>query len=868
LSSWAKFWAVDFHVHTPGSADAKPENYGTPDDIVDAALAADLDAIVITDHNTASWVDAVREAAKLTTLTVIPGVEISTAEGHLLALWEVDTPVSKINDLLVKLGIDSDDQGKLDVATEVGFADAAKKVAASGGLAIAAHIDKPRGLLSTLPVKAHLRKTLLAEELVAVEVVNLDRRQEVLTAVADARLIAFIQGSDTWDQAKSTHALSGIGARRTWIKAAQPDLVGIRHALSDPDLRVSLVAPTPVAYPVIERIELDGGFLGGQSVELCPDLNCLLGGTGAGKSLVLEAIRYCLDQQVDRQAFPHIADEVASRLYNCLGDTGVVTVHLKAGGERYRITRTHGTSSLPIVHQWAGDDWAQIDVRPVELVKLAAFSQGEILEYSREPVGRVSLIDAGLDLSELEASIDHARQALLRNGRQLLKARRSAQDLEIKAAKEAGLTDQVRALAGLFDTELVKRQETWKREAGRVKNVTDGVKVLEVPDLVAPKLSPDPFIPENSDLFDKIRATLEKLDGVLVSSTKAIDDAISEATTALGETQTKWNGRHAALKRQLDEELNKLGEGSTLTSLRSQLEHLQGQLLEATTAKQELTSTAKPALQQLLDEREAQIEALKDARHERRELRRARVTELNAKMAGAVRLDIPSHGDFAEFRSRLEVLKVGSRVRDDVLDAIAGTVHPFRFVKALWSGDIASLVSETDGIDTTSVAKFLANLDERDLWEQLLEDQLVDRPDVLTVKFKKPDDGTYVLVENLAHGQRCTAILVILLADGSTPVLVDQPEDALHAPWIETHLVERLRDLRGTRQYAFATRSPGLVVSADAEQILTMKATAGRGELEASGSLERHDLNKLVLHHLEGGPEPFKRRTKKLSSSI
>jgi hypothetical protein len=63
------------------------------------------------------------------------------------------------------------------------------------------------------------------------------------------------------------------------------------------------------------------------------------------------------------------------------------------------------------------------------------------------------------------------------------------------------------------------------------------------------------------------------------------------------------------------------------------------------------------------------------------------------------------------------------------------------------------------------------------------------------------------------------------------PVIVDQPEDALHAPWIEEYLVDRLRALRGSRQYVFAMRSPGIVVSGDAEQIITLRATAGQGEL-------------------------------------
>jgi hypothetical protein len=267
-------------------------------------------------------------------------------------------------------------------------------------------------------------------------------------------------------------------------------------------------------------------------------------------------------------------------------------------------------------------------------------------------------------------------------------------------------------------------------------------------------------------------------------------------------------------------------------------------------------------------QREELIDQLHRARGERREIRRVRVAELNGKTADFVKLNVPAEGDFADFRAALGTLKVGSRVRDDVLDAIARYTYPFRFARLMWHGNINELADDSLGIDSASVARLVANIADRDLWGELLELQLVDRPDVLTMRFRKPDDGQYVAIEDLAHGQRCTAILVTLLADGTTPVLVDQPEDALHAPWIEEYLVDRLRSLRGTRQYIFATRSPGIVVSADAEQIITMRATAGRGECEASGSLERHNLNQLALHHLEGGRVPFQRRSDKLQPSI
>ena len=71
----AHWSAVDLHVHTPGSQDAHDADYGTPADIVAAAVAAGIDAIAVTDHNTAAWCDAVADAAADANLIVLPGTK-------------------------------------------------------------------------------------------------------------------------------------------------------------------------------------------------------------------------------------------------------------------------------------------------------------------------------------------------------------------------------------------------------------------------------------------------------------------------------------------------------------------------------------------------------------------------------------------------------------------------------------------------------------------------------------------------------------------------------------------------------------------------------------------------------------------------
>jgi len=77
----------DLQVHT----DASPCSRATPAEIVEAAIDADLDGIAITNHDTLKGYDEVADRAP-PDLTVIPGVEVTTTQGHLLALFVEQEP--------------------------------------------------------------------------------------------------------------------------------------------------------------------------------------------------------------------------------------------------------------------------------------------------------------------------------------------------------------------------------------------------------------------------------------------------------------------------------------------------------------------------------------------------------------------------------------------------------------------------------------------------------------------------------------------------------------------------------------------------------------------------------------------------------
>jgi hypothetical protein len=849
------------------------DRYGasTPEEVVAAALAAGLDAIAVTDHNTAEWCDRMSDAAEGTELTVLPGVEISTAEGHLLAVWEVGTAGTVIDEALVLMGIGAADRGKLDVAADVGFREAAAQIAKSGGVAIAAHIDRSKGLLS-LTVADHLHKTLMSEDLCAVEVINDETVEIVASKIAGKRELPCVRGSDCTVTGGSEHVLAGIGSRRTWIKAAAPDLIGLRHALADPELRIKLAAPDKADYPRIESVRFEGGFLGGQTVHLSPDLNCLLGSTGAGKSLVLEAIRFVLDQQVDADQFPEIAKEVSSRLQYAIGQPGdAVIVTVVVGNESYEVERSYQASASPApqVRQLLGGVLTQVDVPVQELLRVSAFSQGEVLEYSREPVGRMSLIDASIDLTEIERQIAQTTTALTTNAKAILQAREDIRDLEVAVESEAEVDERVTDLSGLYDKDKAERQDNWSKDKVTISSLVDALPGADA-DLPAVPAAPDPpTVAENQDVFEGITSALGRFETRLAAVREEITAAVADLTTEVAELRSSWDERHQAFEASVEADLIAAGRrGETLRSIRTQLAAAQTEKAAIEAAKRKLVQEARPRMAALLAERETMLDALQRHRDDRRAVRRARVDELNSKMAGIVKLDIPAHPDHESYYHQLRYLKTGSNLRDTVIEAITTFTHPFKLVRSLLGEDLNSLVKADKGIDLGSISKLYAHVDTNDLWDRLFELQTIDQPDTLTVKFKKQDGAAFVEIDQLAHGEKCTAILVMLLADGTSPIIVDQPEDALHAPWIEDHLVGRLRDLRGSRQYIFATRSPGIVVSADAEQIVTLTADRGRGSIEAEGSLERHELNALALHHLEGGPTPFRRRSQKLAPSI
>ncbi len=117
-------------------------------------------------------------------------------------------------------------------------------------------------------------------------------------------------------------------------------------------------------------------------------------------------------------------------------------------------------------------------------------------------------------------------------------------------------------------------------------------------------------------------------------------------------------------------------------------------------------------------------------------------------------------------------------------------------------------------------------------------------------------------LKETSFGQRCTAVLVILLSLGNNPIIIDEPEAHLDSALIAKYLVTLIKKRKQERQIIFATHNANFVLNADAELIIQLKNEDNK--IVARSFMIESDEYKESLLKLEGGKEAFKNREKKI----
>jgi ABC-type lipoprotein export system ATPase subunit len=155
--------------------------------------------------------------------------------------------------------------------------------------------------------------------------------------------------------------------------------------------------------------------------------------------------------------------------------------------------------------------------------------------------------------------------------------------------------------------------------------------------------------------------------------------------------------------------------------------------------------------------------------------------------------------------------------------------------------------------------------------ERLGDLQLWRTPDRVRIELFRQDGSPVGELEEgrLSIGQRCTAVLGLVLAADEVPVIIDQPEEDLDNEFIFGELVPLLRKVKERRQVIVVSHNANIPVNGDAELVVALEIRDARGCQKqvsgqvAVGGIDRSEVKRAVEDIMEGSEEAFRRRFEK-----
>lgn len=199
------------------------------------------------------------------------------------------------------------------------------------------------------------------------------------------------------------------------------------------------------------------------------------------------------------------------------------------------------------------------------------------------------------------------------------------------------------------------------------------------------------------------------------------------------------------------------------------------------------------------------------------------------------------------------------------MEKIARNLSPREFVNIVIQGNSESLISTCD-LSEQNASKIIGYLSAKEKFEDVLALCYQAFPeDVPSIKYQK-DDGNYYALNELSVGQKCTALLIIALSDGTKPIIIDQPEDSLDNPSVYEDIVSKLRSGKEKRQFILTTHNSNVGVASDSDNFIIIEGTASCCKVKCCGAIDNEEVRSGIIDHLEGGDEPFELKSRKYNA--
>jgi len=857
VSSGSRFFKVDLHVHTPASLEYGDRNT-RPEDIVNKALEEGLDIIAVTDDNDVGWVDKVREAAKGSGLIVFPGVQLTARGGCLLVIFDIDYPQKDMDQLLDKVGISRSNRGKKDIMTDYYIEEVSVKAVKAKGLVIAAHIDQKFGFMHELIRRSQKLKAYNDPNLIALEISEPSLRAKYSGAGGSDynRNIACIMGSNCY-------SLSDTGKNFSYIKMDTVSLEGLKQAFYDYEVKIKFQGEKIFStHPRIVKLQVNQGFFKEETFNFHPNLNCLVGGKGVGKSFTIELVRFALDSQ---SFFPIIIDDSRSKIRHLVGEGGKVLLWVEDERGRFRIERSVSTEpDKPVIFREGEKEPLPVDVPG--FFRIDAYSQGEIVEIARSRFAQLKIVDSFLNLSQEIRAEKRILEQINENTRLL--SERQDFSLEYEAIKSdiTLLKEKIRILEEKLNDPILKGHQKWIEEKNHFYQFEKGMDTYQVQlfnkwqevDFEEFFSDPDYDNTPNPDLMEDAFSVILDIREVIEETRAKIKGLISGKKQILREKFDRWCSRFKETQATYKKFLQDLNVPE-IAEAEKEYQKFKEEEMEMTRKLSSLEKVNKSS-EEIIQKRKNLLRELEDIQKDIFNKRLSISKEVEEKLNGKIKLNITYKGMRDDYFNELIRITQGSRIPADELEKIVQNIIPADLIAMVLDRDYKS-ISLSSGISETrarQVVEYLFSIDKKSLFDiEIIH--LYDDPKLML----KIGDEEYKHLEELSLGAKCTAIIYIAMVGDECPLIIDQPEDALDTLSIFDVIVKKLREEKEKRQFILATHNPNILVAADAELSLVLRASARSGIIQSGGGLDRPFTRDLLLLNLEGGKEAFMMRNQK-----
>lgn len=618
----------------------------------------------------------------------------------------------------------------------------------------------------------------------------------------------------------------------------------------------------------IDKLEISGGYLADFRLQLPSGLICIIGPRGSGKSTLAEAIRLVLG------GLPSGAPKSRLDLIKANLGSSVITLVTTPIPDRggFSVRRNYGQP--PILTSLDGRPVGTVELDRGTFLPLDAYSSPEMEGIADETLGakRRALLDdlCATEMQDIRLKLADQSRSLDSNADSIKAAERRIADIteqieelgDVKGRLET--TPKADATEGSPEFQVASKQRLLNESeataidgsAESVGNLIEGLQALH-------KRSSEQLRSIHSVGESANKEILVEHASVLSAGWANFDQHITAAGAALQELQRSLGQLKSRLA-----EAHRQQEGVYLTL--QQLNQEVALAIQArTTAERDFNASVelakrladeKAGLAKLVEERKALKAEFILTRDNISGLRERVATSLQAQAGPKVRLRVQRNADVLEYQQQLMSALHGSKLKnqDDILKLLT-RLRPEELAQIIRDDDLAELEAHSS-FGKERGRKILDSL-KQNINPLSLEIMSIDDAISIELNVSTSSVENYKDASELSRGQKCTALLPLLLARRDTPLVIDQPEDNLDNHFIYQTVVDSILRLKSRRQMIFITHNANIPVLGEAELVVVLNSDGRRGFIEKAGTVD--ECRKHIIDLLEGGEEAFALRSKR-----